>query len=260
MRVIYIVGLNHSGTTILDLALSHHPSIIGLGEVYNVLREKEKSGENTKDSCSCGNTLKQCRFWSKYKNEGSFIEKYQQILTLAHKNKKNIIVDSSKRLESFDYLLKLHNSKDIDLRVIFIIKDARSWAQSLRNAQKRTQQHQRSYLTSFFYWHKHNKYTQTFLKNNKVPYCQIGYEELCFSTQQTLNTLLSFIGVSRKDFSLNNTPTTHIAYGNRTKLKQQQFTIEYNPQWTVNYALTLSFLALPHIFKWNKNNTYGNVK
>jgi len=39
MKVVLIAGLGHSGTTILDLALSHHPGIIGLGEVFDVLRD-----------------------------------------------------------------------------------------------------------------------------------------------------------------------------------------------------------------------------
>jgi hypothetical protein len=35
MRVIYIAGTSHSGSTLLDLMLNAHPEIISVGEVLN---------------------------------------------------------------------------------------------------------------------------------------------------------------------------------------------------------------------------------
>ena len=40
-RLLLIRGLGHSGTTILDLALGAHPSIIGLGEAVRILERPQ---------------------------------------------------------------------------------------------------------------------------------------------------------------------------------------------------------------------------
>lgn len=34
MRLIYIVGTAHSGSTLLDLILNAHPQIVSVGELY----------------------------------------------------------------------------------------------------------------------------------------------------------------------------------------------------------------------------------
>ena len=69
-----IRGLGHSGSTILDLALGAHSSIVGLGEAVRVLK-KPRMGESHKGSqqlrdalrferrCTCGATAGTCPVW-----------------------------------------------------------------------------------------------------------------------------------------------------------------------------------------------------
>lgn len=61
MKIVYIGGCGHSGSTLLDALLNTHPSIVGLGEV-------EKIGQkfiSEKARCACGERFSECPFWSK---------------------------------------------------------------------------------------------------------------------------------------------------------------------------------------------------
>ena len=60
MRVIYIVGTSHSGSTLLDLMLNAHPEIVSTGEVIRLKR----AWINSKPAaCTCGNPVAECTFW-----------------------------------------------------------------------------------------------------------------------------------------------------------------------------------------------------
>ena len=39
MKVIYIAGTSHSGSTLLDLMLNAHPQIVSVGEMVNLNRQ-----------------------------------------------------------------------------------------------------------------------------------------------------------------------------------------------------------------------------
>jgi len=50
-KIIYILGLSYSGSTILDLLLGLHPKIFGFGELNLVYKEQI---DFKKRYCSCG--------------------------------------------------------------------------------------------------------------------------------------------------------------------------------------------------------------
>ena len=52
-KIVYIAGLGHSGSTILDMALGAHLNIIGLGEIYAVINHRKYSKLFEFSSCSC---------------------------------------------------------------------------------------------------------------------------------------------------------------------------------------------------------------
>ncbi len=67
MRVIYIAGAAHSGSTLLDLMLNAHPDIVSVGEVLKLNRQLAYRDPERKTyaPCSCGApSLLQCEFWS----------------------------------------------------------------------------------------------------------------------------------------------------------------------------------------------------
>jgi hypothetical protein len=56
LRVVYIAGMGHSGSTLLDLLLSGHSRIASVGEAKMLAREGL--------SCTCRRRLEECPFWS----------------------------------------------------------------------------------------------------------------------------------------------------------------------------------------------------
>ena len=60
--LLLIRGLGHSGSTILDLALGAHPSIVGLGEALRVL-EQLRGALRFERRCTCGALAGTCPVW-----------------------------------------------------------------------------------------------------------------------------------------------------------------------------------------------------
>lgn len=60
VRVLYIMGAGHSGSTVLDIILGNHPGFVSVGELSNFIQRR---GLNTK-YCACGETATTCKFWS----------------------------------------------------------------------------------------------------------------------------------------------------------------------------------------------------
>ena len=96
--LLLIRGLGHSGSTILDLALGAHPSIVGLGEAVRVL-EQPRLGEAHKGPhqlrgalrferrCTCGALAGKCPVWGPMltwlpeHEDRSLLEKVDHLIT-----------------------------------------------------------------------------------------------------------------------------------------------------------------------------------
>lgn len=78
-RVIYIIGDNRSGSTLLDYLLSSHPDAVSLGEVHHLHGHyyKEGTGKSRGWKCSCGENVQECEFWSKILNNVSFNKNFK---------------------------------------------------------------------------------------------------------------------------------------------------------------------------------------
>jgi hypothetical protein len=61
VRVVYVTGAGHIGSTILDIVLGNHPHIQGVGEVSKVHRSGWVS--DTRRRCACGALVPDCTFW-----------------------------------------------------------------------------------------------------------------------------------------------------------------------------------------------------
>lgn len=59
IKVVFILGTGHCGSTLLDMLLGAHPKIEGLGEVLNIFRGM---------SCTCGKKDYKCSFWVEASN------------------------------------------------------------------------------------------------------------------------------------------------------------------------------------------------
>lgn len=263
IKLIYIISSAHSGSTLLDLTLSRHESIIGLGEVVNILKGRQKSNEGTEAMCSCGKTMDNCPFWSKYylihnkaPEPGEFSDNYKHLLEACTHYGKPVIVDSSKKRNKLSEFRKLEEQGLIELRVIHLLKDVRAWVASTRDLSIK-QGRKKSYLRLFRSWYRKNYGIQKTLQQGNYNSISISYEELCFDTESAISKLITFSGLSPEKFSLENPADTHIAFGNRMKrASQERLRIVYDHRWFKRYSINLFAILLPHIFLWNSKNTY----
>lgn len=76
--ILFILGCGHSGTTILDLAISSLNRCFSLGEISTLPIELKK---NT--FCVCGQPIQQCAFWSKVHQ--TLLKRHMDIFSLPKK-------------------------------------------------------------------------------------------------------------------------------------------------------------------------------
>ena len=65
-KFIYIAGLYHSGSTLLDQYLGSNSQIIGLGEIAKYIKD------GSEGNCTCGKKVEECDFWSKINIERKY--------------------------------------------------------------------------------------------------------------------------------------------------------------------------------------------
>ena len=59
-RILYLLGVTRSGSTVLDAILGSHPGVLATGELYHLLRDDHGRTR----VCACGQTVTHCPFWS----------------------------------------------------------------------------------------------------------------------------------------------------------------------------------------------------
>src|ERR1700690_298114 len=145
-QLVFIAGRAHSGSTLLDLMLSGHPRLMGVGEVFSLYDSKQKNWFEHADQtkCSCGEFMDRCEFWGSASRQlqeikvkgGSARLFYQTFLTAfyEHFGTEFVPVDISKTNDALQTLIDLD---DVSLKVIFLIRDVRSWTVSMRDVNRR---------------------------------------------------------------------------------------------------------------------------
>lgn len=229
-KLIYIAGTMRSGTTLLCRLLGESNDTIALGEPHNLLRHL--NGFNT---CSCGEDVEKCRFWSKIflnqTNKEEFIAVRDELtlnvkgktalqelllmigidfyttkkqIELLHRfyskiyltTKASVLIDDSKVLQ---YLYILKELDLFDIYVIHLIRDPRavafSWARK-----KVTQNNQymmtHSPIISAIKWFR----THLFILIshgfvNSERYIQIRYEDLTANPSDVLKKINQTLGL-----------------------------------------------------------------
>lgn len=229
LKVIYIAGLYHSGTTVLDLTLGKHSNIVGLGEIYKLCFD----GHETR--CSCGEIPSSCEFWSEVTVvEGKVQKTYENVKTQFRDMFPNACLldsskchplgflnrDSSKNFKGLNFWL---GQEDVDLRVIHLTREALTWSSRINAREERFAK--RSTRIGRFYrgivasvparliqWSLGHKAIERFCRINAIPCYQISYEQMCYSSEDSTRCLLQFVGED-KDFQ-QTASTSHITVGN----------------------------------------------
>ncbi len=234
--LILVTGLDHSGTTILDLALGVSPKITGLGEALYMLEAGSKvtatralsQGTHGDVMCSCQKTAATCPIWSQapqYFEDYSISNTFPKLYRLAERTypESAYILDSTP--SSWRYLDRL---SDFDLRVIRITRDVRSWSNSI---QKRRNINA---IKAYSRWRSRNTEISQALKKHNLDVFPVGYEELAMRPEKTLSLICDWLGVPFLPQMLSPGPhsTSHIVEGNiASRNKEQSATIRYDGSW-----------------------------
>jgi len=205
MKIIYIAGASHSGSTLLDMMLNAHPEMISVGEVLDLNRVKYRtSGAIKATRCSCGaRGLLRCKFWARV---NAWIEKtYGKSLAdldvdnylprdedpepnsvlfraISQVSGKEFVVDSSKSPRRLDYLLR-HTK--LDVHPIHLIRDPRGHVASVMG--------QQGLVKSIFHYEVVNAQARQKLKS--VSHDVVRYEDLVIEPERTLQKILAPVGL-----------------------------------------------------------------
>ncbi len=279
MRVIYILGLEHSGTTLTDQLLSGCAGVVGLGEVAGYfspqhMRNYHERWGHLPDAyqCSCNKMFDQCEFWrhlQRYSGLNSQAYSYEKYHCLANTAENLyggdvVLVDSSKSISGLNnwrsYVAKSSGALVQDVRVVFAVKDARSFAASMirknqtsPNATNFMLQPILNVVRHFNYWVGANQELKSYLLNEKIDYRLSIYEELCNDPAAVLAYLARGV-VDTSDLVANiDHSDSHIGIGNKSFIMRNRKDIVYDDSWRKHKALKLIYSMHASAKKMNRD-------
>ena len=245
IKVIYILSLGHSGSTLLDLILGSHSQIESVGEIKAFGKYWKSFSDNSlklesKDRCTCGFHVNECEYWSKVKHEvdancGKFDtvpdfnskEQFAQnnyclLKAILKVSEKTIVCDSSKNP------LRLKNFLDSELFEVFIlhlVRDSRavaySWAK--KGAQfGKTKKPQYNYYNALKSWQKFNTNSYSKFSNFNSYFC-LKYEDFVNTPQESISKILEKTNLNFESDQLQFWKLKHHnIYGNRIRFRGKQ--------------------------------------
>jgi sulfotransferase family protein len=208
MRVIYIAGAAHSGSTLLDLMLNAHPEIVSVGEVLKLNRQLGYRDPERKNyaPCSCGApSLLQCKFWSAVDAEtraatGKSLAELDVLdsgmrdsghapnvalfKAIAVVSGKNLVVDSSKIPRRLDQLLQF---PELDVYPVHLVRDPKGQIASVMRKHG-------GFLKNILRYEIVQEQIRRRLKS--IPHSVIRYEDLVRDPERSLNSILQPLGLS----------------------------------------------------------------
>ena len=242
MKVIYIAGLGHSGSTFLELLLASHPDVVGLGEIgLQVERLMLESSSGAGEAlCSCGTTARECEFWGELVAK-PWLDRHSAYEAVFARFEEmfpgKIAVDSSK---GFRHLAKyVAASRSNDLRVVLIIRDYRGWALSRSNTNQRKERRDLGYVFGCYRWMLTN-FQFIWRLSRTQDFVHVVYEDLVFSPQVVLQKICSVLGLPYDESMLEMNARAHNVLGNGMKSDaQKNRRIWYDHGWMTNPRLAL---------------------
>lgn len=201
MRVIYIAGTSHSGSSLLGLMLNAHPEMVSAGELKDLGQQLQVRENGRFAPCACGApSLWQCEFWSRVEEvlrqaEGRSLAelvlcKYPKPDTInaavfraiSKAAGKQFIVDSSKRPGRLAYLMQI---KGLEVYPIHLIREPKGQICSMVSKNGGLLKHIRNYVLI------HEQIRRTL---RSIPHSVVRYEELVLDPERTLAGVLEPLG------------------------------------------------------------------
>lgn len=281
-KVLYIAGVGHCGSTILNLLLGSAKNTFSLGETkpLPIFLQEEKTPHRTHQfNCTCGEKVINCPIWRdldiskdnllsdqvspdfrlsivwgaikkdlpEVNASNSLI--YPQLLSRAKREKgKHVewLIDSSKDMELLAHLMK---AESIDLHVIHMVRSAPANVNSL-------ERRGRNWLSALFFWMYRNL-TIYFLKNllSKDKIMTVQYESFTKHTDKLIRRLDNKWGIRIPEDYIQaiNTEEYHNFAGNgiRNKdIKSIQMDVSWKNEMSIYKQILIRSIAKLPAFLW----------
>jgi hypothetical protein len=271
MNIVFIAGIGHSGSTLLDFMLGAKPKTFSVGEIDKFINDAtsevffERYLKREKYPCSCGKRPGECPFWSKFRNyidsEGpkSYQDTYHYVLSLVQQQfGASHMIDSSKNIHALRRTVAaLSKSKStVNLKVIHLTKDVRNLAASNIRSKR-----EKSVLKNFKKWSSQNIQFEKFLNEQEISFINVGYEELAISTGMVMNKISAFLGLSQSIVQNKLHPQeSHILIGNPMRLDEDKSSkIEYDYHWFTSFKIPAWYTFTPNLHQKNMKWVYSNI-
>ncbi|MBD3212696.1 MAG: hypothetical protein GF311_08805 [Candidatus Lokiarchaeota archaeon] len=203
-KVVFICGAPHSGSTLLGLILGSHTRCFYAGEA-NKVKFLRKNNEHPDKYCKiCGPS---CEIW------GDFV--YNKDLNiypiLSKKTGKEIVIDSTKKLEWVKIQLDKLTNTPSEKYLIYLLRDGRAVINSRLRKYKET--HPEEIIEE---WIRHMEKTNYFYQGFNGPKIQLHYEELATEPVKAIRSLCQFLGIIYEDAMLRYYNHQHHPLGGNT--------------------------------------------
>lgn len=221
--IVYILGLGHSGTTILQYLLASGPGALGLGEVRKLT---DGSGwENAAGACSCGRYAETCPAWCDLKPAAgqTGMAWYRQVVgTLSERYPSTTHwIDTSKTPGGFQPWLALRAEGIIaDIKLLFLVRDVRAWVVSDDKARRRKGRPPRPLPLPILSWWRGQRDIERFLAAGRLDYRVVSHEGVIFRTQAVMRAIAHYTGIHGLERSWETDlgeAEVHDVFGNRVK-------------------------------------------
>jgi len=261
IKLIYIVGTGHCGSTLLDLVVGSAPEVFSTGELafYNIYRKKKKYKQGTKNYlCTCGKDFHKCNIWKSTFSQEFNIKKFftfgesihivlsvmfpqifsyfqeddsdKLLAMLAERGDQNDIVyfvDSSKDSRILKVLL---NNPNIEVYPIFLIRESGGVGYSY--SRKGRKQESKNFYLTLVKWLIINLITKKMLEKNpkKLVFKYKVFCEYSKKIIKSINKNLN-INISERNFLEEiNKIIYHNIDGNVLRFEELK-EIKYNHKW-----------------------------
>jgi hypothetical protein len=249
MRIVYIVGLAHSGTTIIDRMLSCFPGVIGLGEVDQIIR---KVGLRTiaKHACPCGAEATACAFWKHivggtYEAPADF---FGDVVKTARSQGYSTIVDSSKTVGTATHYRRMLSRNEVtDVALVRVVRDPRGWVHSMMRREKIEPTDHLSVRKLFYRWLLSSiKLDTKMQKQGRTP-IYVWYDKLILAREESkLAALIGLPPVPDGKFSLL-AANQHSIAGNKFAFSEKREKLTYDIRWLESPVVENTYSSLPMV-------------
>jgi hypothetical protein len=267
VKIIYIAGAGHSGSTLLNLLIGSGSNTISVGELKRlkiVSQEKKEKGKrraNASFICDCGVKLKECKLWGKVLKEidedklipysTTMKEKKELLMRILFNIKKEIpkykeneklyaaIIKNAKKIKNKDVEIVIDSSKDlkhlaylnelenVDLKVIHLIRDGRGVINSYKKLGKNC-------IKSYWYWLETNFFIKRFLKKYmEKRYMILSYEKFVENPEKYLDRINKSFGteVDIENYIKETNAGQHHNFAGNWMRRKEIKKIKYDQSW-----------------------------